>query len=604
MKNLPSFPTIEALHASYATGINPRRVIRDVYRRIDAAQDPGIFIAIAPEGAAAAAIAALGSFDPRLKPLWGIPFAVKDNIDVAGFPTTAGCPAFAYTPQATAPSVQRLLDAGAILIGKTNLDQFATGLVGVRTPYPVPRNSIDPAYVPGGSSSGSAVAVARGIVSFALGTDTAGSGRVPAGLNNIVGMKPSLGAISGRGVVPACRTAETVSIFAGTVDDADVIFRVIAAYDHSDPWSRRFELAPPHCCIPPNVRIGVPDSSSRRFGNDTLSANAFETALADLRNVLGSRPKPIDITPLFAAAGLLYGGPWVAERYHTIRHLIERSPEALHPVTRTIIGSAKAYSAVDAFAGVYRLAELRRAAQSVWEAIDVLVVPTFPRPRTLADLEADPIGPNNELGTYSNFVNLLDLCALAVPARFRKDGFPASITLIAPAGRDGLLAALGARLHALAGVGIGTTTMKAPEPTIASGRVTPAEIELAVVGAHLSGMPLNHELADRGARFLRAAVTSPDYRLFALPGGPPFRPGLMRVASREGGAIVAEVWAIAPEKLGGLVACIAEPLSIGTVRLADGTTPKGFIVESEGIKDAKDITSFGGWRAYMERDDT
>ena len=600
MTILPSFPTIAALHAAYAAGTDPATVIREVYRRIDAANDPGIFITIVPEDAACAAIAALDGFDPKLKRLWGIPFAVKDNIDVAGLPTTAGCPAFAHIPNDTAPCVGRLLDAGAILIGKTNLDQFATGLVGVRTPYPATRNAINSAYVPGGSSAGSAVAVARGIVSFALGTDTAGSGRVPAGLNNVVGLKPSLGAISSRGVVPACRTLDTVSIFAGTVDDADAVFHAAAAYDASDPWSRRFDPAPHGCAIPHDIRIGVPDSTSRRFAGDARSAAAFEAALTDVGSVLGGNPKSVDMTPLFAAAELLYNGPWVAERYHAIRDLIERSPEALHLVTRRIIGGATAYSAVDAFAGFYRLAELRRAAQPIWDAIDVLLVPTFPRPRTLADLESDPVGPNSELGTYTNFVNLLDLCALAVPGRFRADGLPAGITLIAPAGRDGLLAALGARLHAAAGVKIGATAMAVPEPPIASDRAAPGEIELAVVGAHLTGMPLNHDLTDRGARFLRAVSTLPEYRLFALPEGPPFKPGLMRVAPGEGSAVATEVWAIASEKFGSFVAGIPSPLGIGTVRLADGSTPKGFIVEVEGVKDAKDISGFGGWRAYVE----
>jgi allophanate hydrolase len=595
---LPAFTTIASLHAAYAKGLSPVDVIREAYRRVEAVGDPGIFITLRPEAEVAADAGGLGAFDPERK-LWGIPFAVKDNIDVAGLPTTAACPAYAYVPGETAFAVRRLLEAGAILIGKTNLDQFATGLVGVRTPYPVPRNAIDPAYVPGGSSSGSAVAVAHGIVTFALGTDTAGSGRVPACLNNIVGLKPSLGTVSTAGVVPACRTLDTLSVFAGTVADADCAFRVIAAFDPADAYARPFPLPPAPGALPPGLRVGVPDSSGRRFAGDGLSEAAFDGALADLASVVASVPTEVSMGPLFDVASLLYSGPWVAERYQAIRAVIETTPDVLHPTTRAIIGGATAISAPDVFAGMYRLAALRRSAEALWQDIDVLVVPTYPRPRTLADLAADPIGPNSELGTYTNFVNLLDLCALAVPGRFRSDGFPSGVTLIAPRGQDGLLAALGARLHARAGVTIGATGANVPAVPDDAPTVQPGEIEIVVVGAHLSGMPLNHELTRRHGRFLRAVPTTPDYRLYALPGGPPFRPGLMRVAAGTGSAIETEVWALRPEGFGSFVAGIPAPLGIGTTRLADGTTPKGFIVEAEGIVGATDISAFGGWRHYM-----
>ncbi|HLG87469.1 MAG TPA: allophanate hydrolase [Alphaproteobacteria bacterium] len=599
MSTVPEFPTIPALHAAYAAGLDPAHVIADVYRRLATANDPGIFIALVPETDALAALSALGPFDPVMKPLWGVPFAVKDNIDVAGLATTAACPAYAYAPGESAPAVRRLLDMGAILIGKTNLDQFATGLVGVRTPYPVPRNPIDSTIVPGGSSSGSAVAVARGIVGFSLGTDTAGSGRVPAALNNIVGLKPSLGSVSGRGMVPACRTLDTISVFAGSVADADAVFRIMAGYDAPDPWSKPLAIAPQPASLPPGLRVGVPDPASRHFAGDKDSERAFDATLADVRALKGSALKPVDMSAMFAVAQLLYSGPWVAERYEAIRMLIESRPEALHPTTLRIISGAKNFSAADAFGGLYKLAELRRAAQAVWNTIDVLVVPTYPRPRTVADLEADPIGPNSELGTYTNFVNLLDLCALAVPGRPRSDGFPSGVTLIAPSGRDGVLAAIGARLHAAAGVKIGISGMTVPAPADGEPRAVSSEIELVVVGAHLSGMPLNHELTSRGARFLRAVPTAPDYRLYALPGGPPPRPGLMRVAAGEGVRIATEVWALSPEAFGSFVAGIPAPLGIGTTSLSDVTTPKGFIVEAEGIKGAKDVSEFGGWRAYL-----
>ena len=592
----PPFPTIPALHAAYAAGLDPRAAVTEAYRRLREADDPGIFITLVPEDEALAAAEALGPFDPEKK-LWGVPFAVKDNVDVAGLPTTAACEAFAHVPDETARAVALLLAAGAILIGKTNLDQFATGLVGVRTPYPVPRNAIDPAYVPGGSSSGSAVAVSRGIVGFSVGTDTAGSGRVPAALNNIVGLKPSLGAVSSRGMVPACRTLDTLSVFAGTVADADAVFRIMAGYDPADPWSRPLPVAARPPSLAAGLRIGVPDPASRRFGGDARSEAAFEAGLVDLAGLTGPA-RPVDLSAPFAVAGLLYTGPWVAERYEAARVFLETRPETLHPVFRRIAMGARAHSAADAFAGLYRLTGLRRTCEAIWEAVDVLAVPTYPRPRTLADLAADPIGPNSELGTYTNFVNLLDLCALAVPSRMRADGFPSGITLIAPRGQDGLLAALGARLHAAAGVGIGAGGPPVPAPIDGPATARSDEIELAVVGAHLSGLPLNRELTQIGGRYLRGVRTTPDYRLYALPGGPPARPGLLRVGDGTGAAIETEVWALPQDSFGRFVAGIPAPLGIGTVRLADGTAPKGFLAEAEGVAGAEDISGLGSWRAY------
>ena len=381
---------------------------------------------------ALAEAAALGAYDPAV-PLWGIPFAIKDNIDLGGAPTTAACPAFAYAAAEDAFVVAALRRAGAVPVGKTNLDQFATGLVGVRTPYPVPRNAIDPAIVPGGSSSGSAVAVARGLVSFALGTDTAGSGRVPAALNNIVGLKPSLGALSTTGVVPACRTLDTVSVFALSVEDAHVVFRVAAVFDPADPYARDI-ACPPISALPPAFRVGVPTPATREFCGDAAQARAYEAALVEVA-ALGGAIVELDFSVFYEVASMLYQGAWVAERYAVVETLMREAPEAMLDVTRKIIGRAEGLSAADVFRGFYRLQALKRRAAALIDAVDLICVPTMPTFYSLADLAADPNGPNALSGTYTNFVNLLDLCGLAVPVAARADGRPGGVTLLARAGR-------------------------------------------------------------------------------------------------------------------------------------------------------------------------
>ena len=540
----------------------------------------------------------LGPYDPVEKPLWGIPFAIKDNIDAAGLPTTAACPAWEYAPEQDAFAVGLLRKAGALLIGKTNLDQFATGLVGVRTPHPVPRNAIDPSLVPGGSSSGSAVAVARGIVSFALGTDTAGSGRVPAGLNNIVGLKPSLGALSTGGVVPACRTLDCVSIFALSVEDAWDAFTVAAEFDPADPWSRHVEpggLGP----VPSVLKVGVPNTETITFGGDPVAEAAFSAALEDLK-ALGAEIVPLDFTPLFDVAAMLYQGAWVAERYTVIKDLLATDPDAVHPVTRAVVEPAEGLSAADAFEGIYRLKALQREAFSRIDRVDLLCVPTYPKPATCAAVEADPIGANSELGTYTNFVNLLGLCATAVPTRSRSDGLPGSVTLIAPDGSDGLAAGMASALHRRTSAMLGATGWPLAAAAPASQPVVPkGHIPLAVVGAHLSGMALNKDLVALDARLVREAETAPDYRLFALDCGEPAKPGLLRVAKGKGAAIALEIWSMPAEGFAAFVSRIPSPLGIGTLQLADDTSVQGFLVEAEGVRGARDITVFGGWRAFM-----
>ncbi len=586
---------IGALHAAYAAGLSPAEVMAEALRRVEAAGDPGIFLHLRGAEALQAEAAALPPFDPVAMPLWGVPFAVKDNIDLGGAPTTAACPAYAYTPAKDAFVVAALRAAGAIPLGKTNLDQFATGLVGVRTPYPVPLNAIDPAIVPGGSSSGSAVAVARGIVSFALGTDTAGSGRVPAALNNIVGLKPTLGALSNTGVVPACRTLDTISVFALTVPDAWRAFAAAARYDPADAFARPVP-APPLAGPPPVLTIGVPDAATREFFGDDVQAASFADALARLEQG-GARIVELDFTPFFQVAEMLYEGAWVAERLTVVEELMARDPDALHPVTRQIIGAGARLSAADAFRGIYRLADLKRAAEPAMAQVDLLCVPTIPTFYTVDDLAADPVGPNSRLGTYTNFVNLMDLCGIAVPCGPRGDGRPGSVTLLAPAGRDALAAAVAGTVHRAASPAMGGTGHPLADARPAATGPQPGEIEIAVVGAHMSGLPLNAELTSRGGRFLRSAATAPDYRFHALAGGPPARPGLVRAT--PGASVALEVWALPSVAFGDFLAGVPAPLSIGTVALDDGTSVKGFLVEAAGLEGARDITHHGGWRAYL-----
>lgn len=585
-----------SLHAAYGGVTTPEEVLREALRRLDDADDPGIFLHLRSEADLLAEARALPPFDPEAYPLWGLPFAIKDNIDLDGTPTTAACPTYAYDPQEDAFVVAALRAAGAIPLGKTNLDQFATGLVGVRTPYRVPRNAIDPDIVPGGSSSGSAVAVARGIVTFSLGTDTAGSGRVPAALNNIVGLKPSLGALSARGVVPACRTLDTVSIFALTVPDAWAAFKAAAQYDAKDAYARKIAVGPlgsPQAVL----TIGIPNADSIEFYGDAVQAASFSATVERLK-AQGARIVELDFTPFYDVAKMLYEGAWVAERMTVLEDMMRATPEEIHPVTRAIVGAADNYSAADAFRGMYKLADLKRVADEALEGLDLLCVPSIPTFYSTADLDADPVTPNSRLGTYTNFVNLMDFCGITVPTDPRTDNRPGSVTLLARSGQDGTAAALAAQLHHEAEPALGATRAKVPPTINRPADAGVGEIAIAVVGAHMSGLALNHQLTDRGARFLEATTTAPEYRFFALPGGPPHRPGLL--LSPDGRSIELEIWAMPSEHFGSFMAGIPEPLCIGTVRLADGRSVKGFLVEHHATLEAKDITASMGWRGHLE----
>lgn len=578
---------IHALRAGYADGsLSCRQVIDEVLRRVAAAGDDKVWISRAPDAelrqAAAKLDARRDEFDKL--PLYGVPFAVKDNIDVAGLATTAGCPGFAYTPAKSAVVVQQLVAAGAIPIGKTNLDQFATGLVGVRSPYGVPRNPFNADYIPGGSSSGSAVAVSSGLVSFSLGTDTAGSGRIPAGLNNIVGLKPTPGRLSNEGVVPACASLDCVSVFALSCTDAATVSSVVDKFHPQGYGSGPFTF-------------GVP--RSLEFFGDAEYAALYADAIEKLK-AMGGTAIEFDYTPFKDAAQLLYAGPWVAERTAAVGAFIEKAEaEAkVWPVTRDIILGGRKYSAVDAFEGQYKLKALRERAQAEMKEMDFLALPTAGTIYKIADLERDPVRPNSNLGHYTNFVNFFRLSALALPAGFRRDGMPFGITLVGHPGWDRMLLEFGAQWQRKVALPLGKTQSSLPDPS--SDPVSVFErLTIAVVGAHMSGLPLNTELTDRGGRLERKARTASLYRLYALPGTTPQRPGMIRV-SNAGAAIEIEIWSLLPGHFADFVQKIPEPLGIGRVKLADGSSVQGFLCEAFATEGAKDITSFGGWRAYLK----
>ncbi len=539
-------------------------------------------------------------------PLYGIPFAIKDNIDLSEVPTTAACPSYATTPRQSAPVVAQLMAAGAIAMGKTNLDQFATGLVGTRSPYGVCASAFDPDYISGGSSSGSALAVALGLVSFALGTDTAGSGRVPAALNNVVGLKPTRGLLSTRGVVPACRSLDCVSVFAGSVADAALVLELTLGFDARDPFSRP---SPGGALLPiPGFRFGVPGKEQLEFFGDGASEAAFQRAIARLTE-LGGEAVGVDFRPFLQAGALLYAGPWVAERAAAVGEFIARQPPGLDPTVAAIIGGAKSWSAVECFTAQQRLRELHRQVEALWEDIDVLVVPTTPTTYTHTDIERDPFGPNQRLGTYTNFTNLLDLSGLAVPAGFKAEKQPFGVTLLGPAFAERALCNLGELLHASYQPSVGATQhpVLARAPRTAPRRTTrvPARgprvfqsIQLAVVGAHLQGQPLHFQLQELGARFEALTRTSARYRLFALDGTVPAKPGLARQSS-GGSAVEVEVYSLDAAGFGQFVAQVAQPLVIGNVELASGKWVKGFLCEAVATETATEITELGSWRAYL-----
>lgn len=587
--------TLQDWREAYRAGtITPKAILNELLKSLDSS-DP-VWISVASPEQLNSQIDALPKEAEAVRalPLYGIPFAVKDNIDVKGFITTAACRAFAYEAKEDAHAVALLREAGAVVIAKTNMDQFATGLVGVRSPYGVPENPFNADYVPGGSSSGSAVAVARGTVPFALGTDTAGSGRVPAGFNNIVGWKPTRGLVSSRGVVPACRTLDCVSVFALTVDDADTIGNIIGEFDSKDPYSREKR----------DVRAGkaakrlhfaIP-SEENWFG-DGCAHNAWIATLEKLK-AEGAEFTPVDFSPMHELAEILYGDAWVAERTAAIGAFAAAHPGDIHPVIAKILNQGKTFSAANMWRAEYRRAELALRIRTIIEPYTALLVPTAPRFPTISEVHNDPIAVNASLGAYTNFVNLADCCALAMPGIPRNDGLPAGITLIAGPWREKELVRAGRRLEDILGWTLGATGRALRrEPPAAAIPKSAGRISVAVAGAHLSGLPLNQELISHGAEFVRKTKTSTHYRLYRIKGTTPPKPGL--VFCEKGMSIDVEIWSLSPSEFGMFVAGIPAPMTIGTIELENGETCKGFLCEPCALQNAEDITAFGGWKNYI-----
>ncbi|WP_241299811.1 allophanate hydrolase [Burkholderia stabilis] len=600
----PELRSIAALRARYEAGsLSPHALVDAIAAHFDAGDPHHAWIRPLAHDEMTRYADALAGRDIATLPLYGVPFAIKDNIDLAGIPTTAACPAYAYVPSRSAPVVERLIAAGAIPIGKTNLDQFATGLSGQRSPYGACRNALDPRYASGGSSSGSAVAVALGVAAFSLGTDTAGSGRVPAAFHGLVGLKPTKGVLSTLGVVPACRSLDCVSVFAHSPDDARAVFAVAHGVTDGDPYGRTWQPLldtdgrhARHARPLASLRFGMPRADQLEFFGDASYRAAWQTAVERLR-AAGAAVVEIDFSAFLATARLLYEGPWVAERRAAIGAFFAERPDALHPVIREIVGGASRFSAADAFAAFDRLAALRVDAARAWDSIDAIVMPTSATTATVDELEADPIGVNARFGYYTNFVNLLDLSAIAVPAGVCETGphagLPFGITFVGRAHDDAMLFDLA---DAWAAAQAGNVDATAARPLAAPAGV----VRVAVVGAHLRGEPLNGQLTQRGARFVVATTTAPVYRLYALSAassGGVAKPGLVRVPE-DGAAIAVEIWEMPVAAYGSFVAGIGAPLGIGTLTLADGAQVQGFVCEPAALADAEDITRFGGWRAY------
>jgi allophanate hydrolase len=586
---------ITSLRSAYLSGkYEAVTFIRELLRKIRKGDTHNAWIYVLNEAEIKPYLERLHQSSIEELPLYGIPFAVKDNIDIHGVPTTVACPEISYPPRASATVVEKLIAAGAVPLGKTNLDQFATGLVGTRSPYGVCRNSFNPEYISGGSSSGSAVAVALGQVSFALGTDTAGSGRVPAAFNNLIGLKPSCGALSNSGVFPACKSLDSVSFLTLNAADAAFLLKLTAGFDRDDPFSKEICFKPP--LSKGRIVIGIPTSEQLLFFGNREYERLFDATIGSLQD-LGYEVAEVDISPLLEAARLLYDGPWIAERALALETVLRDCPESVLAVTRSIVELGRLPAATEAFRAQYRLRHYQRMAQDLFSRYDLLMTPTAGTVYRIDEVEADPVNLNNRLGYYTNFMNLLDLCAVAVPAGFQSDGLPFGVTLCAASGSDYRLLHVADRLQGsrteYAGVG-----QKLPKAAMVSADYP--SIKLAVCGAHLSGQPLNHQLLELGATLVESTITVPRYRLYVLPGGPPFRPGLVRDMT-AGNAIEVEVWNLPVEQVGDFIRQVPAPLGIGRIELVSGEWVNGFICEGYAVAQAKEITHLGGWRRFVEQ---
>lgn len=586
--------SISELHNAYTAGeTSPKQLFTSLLEQ--AKSLTAVWIHLLTPDELAPYLDNLSSMSPETHPLYGVPFAIKDNIDLAGIPTTAACKEFAYTPEKSAFVVEQLIAAGAIPLGKTNLDQFATGLVGTRSPYGATPNSFHPDYISGGSSSGSAVATAKGVVSFALGTDTAGSGRVPACFNNLVGLKPSKGLLSTSGVVPACRSLDCVSIFALTANDANQVFQVAAAYDESDRYARKnTDVNQSPVLLNTEFTFAIPKPEQLKFFGSDSYEKAFVDAVAALQK-LGGKVVELNFAPLLDAAKLLYEGPWVAERYIATQDIIENQPEAMLDVTRTIISQGDKSNATELFFALYQLQALKKQADKLIEQVDFIVSPTAGRHFTLAEIEEEPIARNSQLGYYTNFMNLLDYAAVAVPTSFTSKGMPFGVTLFSDAMTDQKLLTMAKRIQDNAQLSLGATGWTLPDTQLNTDN--DAFIDVVVCGAHLSGMALNWQLTDRKAVLLEQTQSADKYQMFSVPGKIE-RPAMIR-NDEEGRSFNVEVWRVPQSTFGSFVAGIAQPLGIGKVELTDGRWLTGFIAEGYAAN-GKDISHFGGWRAYIE----
>lgn len=594
--------SISGLRSAYQTGeLTPEQLIKSIWAQIERNKDKNIWIHVLTESEIIPYLEALKEKDPESCPLWGVPFAIKDNIDLAGIPTTAACEAFSFTPDTSAQVVQQLLDAGALPIGKTNLDQFATGLNGTRSPWGPCKNSFNPDYISGGSSSGSSVAVSLGLASFSLGTDTAGSGRIPACFNNLVGVKPSIGLLSANGMLPACRSLDCMTIFAFNCDDANLVLSCAEGYDTNDAYSRKnpFHNQSRHYGLrKDHLRVGVIAEKQLLFFGDAEYQKSYSRTLKALADN-GFEFVEIDFSPFMEAANLLYAGPWVAERYIATLPLIEEQPEAMFPVVREIIEAGVEPAATDLFKAEYRLNELKKLCRTQIESFECILTPTAGKHFTIEEMLADPVQHNTKLGYYTNFMNLLDFAAVSVPTAMTETSMPFGITLFSDKFQDRALLSIANRIQQCLPMLMGATGFQQPE--LSSNSVSQQQsIDVLVCGAHLQGFPLNWQLTERGAVLKETTTTAPLYRMYLLAGGPPYRPGLI-MDGENGRSIDVEVWSVPASEFGSFVNGIPSPLGIGKVTLADNREVTGFICETRGLEGAEEITQWGGWENYFSQ---